>query len=529
MASKRRASSGSAVTRREVLRGAVASAALVPVALSAPLVMPALAQNTPRKGGTLRVGFYIEAATMDPHYSGSKIDRQVYHNIYEPLVTLDVKLGIRPGLAESWQQPEPKVLVFKLRRGVKFHDGTDFNAEVVKFNFNRMKTEAKSVRKGEVASIDTVDVVDPYTVRLNLKRPDAALLATLTDRAGMMVSPKVAQERGAELERNAKGAGTGPFEFVEWVKDAHIILKRNDSYWNKQGGPYLDRIRYRPIPDDTVKLQSLQSGEIDVMDYVQPRDVAAVKADKNVVVVDVPSLADFAYQLNHTKPPFDSKPLRQAVAYALDLAQIVKGVWLNVGVPANGPIPPTSWAYDSTIPYIKRDLAKAKAKLAEAGKPGGFAFTMTTNNIPINVQEAEVIQAQLAEAGITMKIKLVDSATLISDGNNKNFEMISYQWSGRPDPDGNTFQFYKTTPGTSLNWSGISNPKIDALLDKTREVSAQPERKKLYSELVRLLQEELPMVFIVHPIEPKAFSPKVQGYEPIPDGMMRFKDVWLRS
>jgi peptide/nickel transport system substrate-binding protein len=494
-----------------------------------PAARRAFAQSaTPKKGGTLRVGFYIEAATMDPHLSGSKIDRQVYHNVYEPLVTLDVKLGIKPGLAESWTQPDPKTVVFKLRRGVKFHDGTDFNAEVAKFNFTRMKTEPKSVRKGEVANIDTVDVVDPYTLRLNLKRPDAALLATLTDRAGMMVSPKVIQERGAELERNARGAGTGPFEFVEWVKDAHIVLKRNENYWNKTGGPYLDRIRYRPIPDDTVKLQSLQAGEIDVMDYVQPRDVAAVKADKNVVVVDVPSLADFAYQLNHTKPPFNMKALRQAVACALDLEQIVKGVWLDVGVPANGPIPPTSWAYDSSIPYIKRDLAKAKAKLAEAGKASGFGFTMTTNNIPINVQEAEVIQAQLAEAGISMKINLVDSATLISSGNAKNFEMISYQWSGRPDPDGNTFQFYKTTQGTSLNWSGISNPQIDALLDKTREVSDRAERKKLYSQLTRILQDELPMVFIVHPIEPKAFSPKVQNYEPIPDGMMRFKDVWLR-
>jgi peptide/nickel transport system substrate-binding protein len=344
----------------------------------------------------------------------------------------------------------------------------------------------------------------------------------------MMVSPKVVQERGGELERNAKGAGTGPFEFVEWVRDDHLLIKRNEAYWNKQGGPYLDRVRYRPIPDDTVKLQSLQAGEIDVIDYVQPRDVAAVKADKNLVVVDVPSLADFAYQLSHTKPPFNSKPLRQAVAYALDLDQIVKGVWLNVGVPANGPIPPTSWAYDKSIAPIKRDPAKAKAKLAEGGKAGGFAFTLTTNNLPINIQEAEVMQAQLAEAGIQMKIKLVDSATLISDGNAKNFEMISYQWSGRPDPDGNVYQFFKTSPGTSLNWSGISNPQLDALLDKTREVSNQAERKKLYTEVTKILQDELPMVFIVHPIEPKAFNPKVQGYEPIPDGMMRFKDVWLR-
>src|SRR5262247_3970367 len=445
----------------------------------------------PRRGGTLRVGFYIEAATMDPHLSGSKIDRQVYHNIYEPLVTLDVKLGIKPGLAESWQQPDPKTVVFKLRRGVKFHDGTDFNAEAARFNFNRMKTEPKSVRKGEVASVDSVDVIDAYTIKINLKRPDAALLATLTDRAGMMVSPKAAQERGAELERNAKGAGTGPFEFVEWVKDSHLIIKRNESYWNKQGGPYLDRVRYRPIPDDVVKLQSLQGGEIDVMDYVQPRDVAPMRADKRLVVVDVPSLAAFGYQLNHTRPPFNVKALRQAVAYAIDLDQIVKGVWLNVGYPANGPVPPTSWAYDKTIPPIKRDLAKTKARLAEGGKPSGFEFTLTTNNIPINVQEAEVIQAQLREAGITMKIKLVDASTLISDGNAKNFEMISFQWSGRPDPDGNIYQFFRTTPGTSFNWSGISNEKLDALLDRSREVSSQADRKKIFSDITKILQDEL--------------------------------------
>src|SRR5207244_8575643 len=134
--------------------------------------------------------------------------------------------------------------------------------------------------------------------------------------------------------------------------------------------------------------------------YVQPRDVAAVKADKNVVVLDVPSLADFAYQLNHTRPPFNVKPLRQAVAYALDLEQIVKGVWLNVGVPANGPIPPTSWAYDKSIAPITRDLTSVKAKLADGGQPNGLTFTMTTNNIPINVQEAEVIQARQRGADV---------------------------------------------------------------------------------------------------------------------------------
>src|SRR5712692_2701383 len=153
------------ISRRAFLQTALASGAVAPAVLLAPR---AWAQETPKKGGTLRVGFYIEAATMDPHLSGSKIDRQVSHNIYEPLVVLDANLGIKPGLAESWQQPDPRTLVFKLRRGVKFHDGTDFNAEAVKFNFNRMKTEPKSVRKNEVASIESVEVLDPYTIKLNL-------------------------------------------------------------------------------------------------------------------------------------------------------------------------------------------------------------------------------------------------------------------------------------------------------------------------------------------------------------------------
>src|SRR5207247_1248346 len=254
-----------AVSRRTFLR-------LCAVAGLAP--GPADGADAPKTGGTLRVGFYIEAATMDPHLTSSQVDRQIYHNINEPLVTLDTNLGIRPGLAESWQQPDSRTLIFNLRQGGKFHDGTDFNAEAARFNFNRMKTEPKSVRKGEVADIDSVDVVDPHTIRINLKEPDAALLARLTDRAGGMISAKAAQDR----------------------------------------------------------------------------DVAAVKADRNVVVVDVPSLADFAYQLSHTRPPFNVKALRQAVAYGLDLEQIVRGVWLNVGVPANGPVPPTSWAYDRTIP-----------------------------------------------------------------------------------------------------------------------------------------------------------------------------------
>jgi peptide/nickel transport system substrate-binding protein len=491
---------------------------------------PAAESAGPKRGGTLRVGLILDAATLDPHLSGSKVDRQIYHNMYDPLVVLDEKLDIKPNLVESWQTPEPKSLVLKLRPGLKFHDGTDLNADAVKVNFDRMANDPKSVRKGEVANIGSTDVVDPVTVRLNLKQPDSSLLASLTDRAGMMISPTALNKLGADLERNPVGAGTGPFQFVEWIKDDHILLKRTDTYWGNDPatGPYLDQIRYRPIPDDTVKLQSLQAGEIDVMDYVAPRNVSLAKGDSSLVVVDVPSLAAFWYMLNTTKPPFDNKALRQAVLYAIDTEAIVKGVWLGVGVPANGPISPSSWAYDDTIKPIKRELDKAKAKLAEGGMPNGFSFSFNTDNTPISVQEAEVVKAQLAEAGITMNVNVLDGARLLAEGNGKTFQASSYGWSGRPDPDGNTYQFFHTTPGTSLNWSGFSNPEVDQILEQTRQVSDHAERKTLYSKMIQILREEAPAVFVIHPVEPKAFSPKVQGYPAVPDGMMRLKNVWLK-
>jgi peptide/nickel transport system substrate-binding protein len=252
------------------------------------------------------------------------------------------------------------------------------------------------------------------------------------------------------------------------------------------------------------------------------------KDDHSLVVVDVPSLAAFWYELNTTKPPFDNKALRQAVAYAIDSEAIVKGVYLDVGVPANGPISPSSWAYDDTIKPVKRDLAKAKALLAEGGQPNGFTFTFTIVNTPFGVQEAEVVKAQLAEAGITANVQPVDGAAQLAAGNNKTYQMTTFAWSGRPDPDGNTFQFFHTTPGVSFNWTGTSNPQLDQLLEQTRVVSDHVERKKLYSQAIQILRDEAPAVFIVHPVEPKAMSSKVQGYTAVPDGMLRFKDVWLK-
>src|SRR5438034_9294015 len=266
------------------------------------------------RGGTIRIGMDADMTTMDPHRSTAAVDRQVYNNLYGKLVDIDAKFGIVPQLAQSWEiRNGGLTYVFKLRKGVKFHDGTDFTAEIVKWNFDRMRDPAlASPRRSEIAPVKEVRVVDAATVEVTLTAPFSPFLSVLTDRAGMMVSRAAVEKYGEDYARNP--VGTGPFQFVEWVKDDHLTLKRFDGYWDKAAGPYLDGVRYRTIPDDTVKLQSLIGGELDVMDYLAPRDVAPVKANSSLVEVDVPSLADFGYTMNTTRPPFDNKSLRLAVS-----------------------------------------------------------------------------------------------------------------------------------------------------------------------------------------------------------------------
>lgn len=453
--------------------------------------------------------------------SGNAGDRLIYFNVFNTLVGIDQSLNIVPGLADSWEQPDPKSYVFKLHPGIKFHDGTAFDAAAVKTNFDRMMDPAgKSLRRGEVASIDKVTAVDANTVRLDLKGPNSALLATLSDRAGMMVSPAAIQQYGADLARHP--VGTGPFKFVEWLPGDHVTLQRNEGYW-KPGLPLLDEITYRPVLDPLVKLESLQSGQFDFVDYAPPQKVASLKSDASVAFIPVKSLAAYWLWLNTTRPPFDNKSIRQAMALGIDSAAIVKTVNYGVGVPANGPIPPSSWAYDASIPVIQRDVAGAKAKLAAGGKASGLKATFEISSSPDNARFAQVLKAQLADTGIDVDIQLVDAARQTSDTIAHNFDFTTAGWSGRPDPDGNTFQHFSSKGG--MNYGGYQNSQVDDLLTKAQEVSDHAQRKDLYSQVIKVLRDDMPAVFWMFPDQPKVASLKVQGYVPIPDGMIRAESI----
>jgi peptide/nickel transport system substrate-binding protein len=500
---------------------APAQAASRPTAANAPAAAG-------QAGGPLRVGLNSELTTLDPHLSTTAVDRQVYQSLYDSLVRLGPDLSIKPGLAKSWEQPDPKTLVFKLQSGVKYHDGEPFNAASVKANFERMMNHPKTLRKGEISDIASVDAVDELTVKLTLSQPSAPLLSLLTDRAGMMVSVKAADAAGDDFAR--KPVGTGPFTFVEWMKDDHLTVRKNPSYWEKDasGGqlPYLDEVVYKPIPDGNQRLTALKTNTIDIIDTVNAKDVPALRGSQDLKVSEVPGLGYRYIWFNVKRPPLDNKMIRQAIAYAIDRETIEKVVLVGVGQVAYQGIPPTSFAFDPDFkPYSPRDVEKAKALVAQSGvKDPKFPTLVTT--APEDRQLAEVYKEQLADAGITMDVEVVESTILTDRSSKKDYVAAISSWSGRADPDGNVANLF-TTKGAQ-NRSDYQNAKVDELLQQARATTAPAERKQLYGQANTIVLDDMPLLPIQHLPEVKAMSPKLQGFVHVPDGMIRTGTISLQ-
>src|SRR5215472_348402 len=252
--------------------------------------------NGPKMGGTLHVAQETEINTLDPNTSGLVVEREIYYNMYDSLLGIDAKLNFVPELATTWKYTDPQTLVLTLRKDVKFQDGTDFNADAVQFNLDRYRTstDPAAARKSDLASVQSVEVTDPSTVTIHLKRPDATLLAAMVDRAGMMLSPTAIKQLGPGLAQAPVNAGSGPFAFVEWKRDDHLTLKRNPNYWRKDSSgrslPYLDQVVYRPMTDLNALLAALKTGDVDFVRTVAGKDVDGVKADSTLVYRDVPTL-----------------------------------------------------------------------------------------------------------------------------------------------------------------------------------------------------------------------------------------------
>jgi peptide/nickel transport system substrate-binding protein len=451
--------------------------------------------------------------------------------MYDSLIGTNPALQLIPALATSWETADPTSLVLKLRQGVTFHDGTSFDATAVKFNLDRILQTPSSPRTSEITGVESVQVIDPATVKLSLKNPFSPLLAQLVDRAGMVLSPTAIQKLGDALAQNPQGAGSGPFKFVEWKKDDHITLDRNADYWRKDqsGGalPYLDRLIIRPIVDETQRFNSLRTGEIDFADTVAQKDVAAMKQDPSLTYVQIPALSFFGYYLNCAQEPFADIRVRQALAWSIDRQQIVDTVYFKIPVVSNGPIAPPQFPYDASFKPYSRDIAKAKGLLAQAGHPTVTFTMLVTAGQTVQQQHAELVKDQIKDAGFTLNIQQLDLPTISGALTKHDFQAALIGWTGRLDPDGNTYTQFHTGGGN--NYGQYTNPAMDQALDAARQTSDQGQRKTLYQQVNKLAADDAPYVFIYHDMTGQYSTAKVKHFTPIADGIYRFVDVWKQT
>jgi len=482
-------------------------------------------QSGPKFGGTLNVALDSDVVTLDPLKSTALVDREAMFNIYETLVSVDAKNSVQPDLATAWSYPSPTQVLFTLRTGVQFQDGTPFNADAVVTNINRILNTATSPRHSELATVASVQAVDTTHVQFNLTKPFAPLLATLTDRAGMILSPTAIQSLGDQ----PTNAGTGPFMFQTFVKGDHLTFQRNPHYWQKDSAghalPYLDAITYHPITDGTVRYNNLQTSTINVAEDLDPTDVPTAKSNPNLVYSQIAGLSFFGFELNTQKAPFDNVHVRRAVAYAVNRQEILTGVLHNIGVLSQGPISPSSWAYSASIAPFTYDTTTAKSELAQAGVASVSFDLLITSGSPLLSQEAQFIQSELQPAGITVNIKQETFAALLSDSSSHNFQAALLGWSGRPDPDGNMYSWFHTGGGN--NDMRYSNSQVDSLLEDARASSDQTKRASDYQQAEKLMLQDSPYVFINHGVSEQATTKKVHNFVLLPTTIMVFTRTYL--
>ncbi len=371
-----------------------------------------------QKGGTLVMGRGSDSDGFDPPGESSGESIKILDNLYNGLVKALPSGEVGPDLAASWTiSPDGLVYTFTLRKDVKFHDGTDFNAEAVKFSFDRpFNKEDPAYFAGmsqatgfTFADVKSVDVVDPYTARITLKQINVAFLNNLATGVAYVVSPTAVKKLGKEFRNNP--VGTGPFKFVRWTRNQDIELVRNENYFLKNC-PWVDKLIFRVIPDNTVRIQELKTGAIHVADSLAPTDVAAIKADSNLKIFQQPApiVAQMNFRLQ--KDPWKDPKVREAVSHAIDKVSLTRGLYGDTASPAYGPLLPGLVGFDPAFRSQAYDVARAKQLLTEAGFPNGVDTTVWIQNRPRNyngvgTRLAEAVQASLAQRGAELLHQLV--------------------------------------------------------------------------------------------------------------------------
>jgi len=494
--------------------------ALAALALAAAVALPTHAQKT------LRIGLAEDPDVLDPTLARTFVGRVVFASLCDKLFDLDEKLNIVPMLATEYRwAADNKSLTIKVRPGVTFHDGEKLDAQAVKFNIERHKTLQGSSRRGELAPVTSVEVLDPSTVRLNLTGPFAPLLAVLTDRAGMMVSPKAAKAAGEKFSNNP--VCSGPFRFVERVAQDRIVVERYPNYWNK-AQIHFDKIVYLPIVDSTVRLANLKSGQLDFIERAAPSDWPAIQKDKRFKTSKIVELGYQGIDFNVGKSEFAAKSpvrdprVREAFELTLDRQAIVEVVMEEQADAGNQWVSPKNAWYAKNSPMPKRDVNKAKALLKQAGIPNP-SFTMVTTTTSDAQRLAQVIQSMARDAGFDIKIQAAEFTTSLAMADKGEYEAYILAWSGRADPDGNLFNFHACKQPT--NYTGYCKPEMDELLNRQRVTVDAAERRKLFDQIAAQIMKDRPIVYLYHRHWLWAYNAKLSGLRTVPDGMVRVQGL----
>jgi peptide/nickel transport system substrate-binding protein len=471
---------------------------------------------------TLRIGIAEDPDILDPSIGRTYVGRIVFSAFCDKLFDIDEKLNIVPQLALSYENSaDGKEMTIKLRPDVKFHDGEPLDAEAAKFSIERHMTLPTSFRKSELASVDHVEVVDPLTIKLVLKTPYSPLIAQLTDRSGMMVSPKAAKEAGDKFGLHPVCAG--PYKFVERVQQDRMVFEKFADYWNKDN-IHIDRVIFLPIVDATVRLANLKSGGLDLIERVLATDIKDVRADPKLVLSTAPELGYLGLTVNigndKAKGPLSqSAKVRQALDLSIDREALNQVVFNGEFTPGNQWVSPTHPYYQKAFPVHGRDVAKAKALLKEAGVTLPVTVDYMIPKGAENEAVAQVIQSMAAEAGFDIKIRAVEFATTFKQAQAGEFQIFQINWSGRIDPDGNSYIF--TRSKAPQNDGGYANPDADKLMEDGRATANVVERKAIYEKLTKILLDDLPIIYIYHRTLLIAHTTKLEGYKQMPDGLVR--------
>jgi len=478
---------------------------------------------------TLRIALREDPDVLDPTLARTYVGRIVFMSLCDKLFDIDDKLNIVPQLATGFTwSGDAKTLTIKLRDGVVFHDGEKMDAAAVKFSLDRHRTMQGSFRRPELSVVTEVEVADPLTVNLKLSQPFAPLVAQLTDRAGMIVSPKAAQEAGANFGN--KPVCAGPFKFVDRVALDRITVERFPQYWDKDR-IHLDRVVYQIIPDGTVRLANLQSGAVEFVELLQATDIPAVRRNNRLKLSALDEIGYQGITLNvangeRSKGPIGNAKVREAFELAIDRSVITQVVYNGEYTPGNQWVAPNSAYYQKAFPIPARNVNRAKELLREAGHPNPVVTLMVPNN-PEQRQVGEVVQAMAREAGFDLRIQATEFASSLNAAERGDFEAYLLGWSGRTDPDGNITSFVSCTG--PLNYSKFCDAEIDKLLTDSRGVSDVDKRKAIYEEIARKTLTVRPIVYIFHRKNLHAYSSRVDGFTANPDGLVRLQNVKLAA